>query len=285
MAIRFAKMAPGIDGHPKIRRAGRAGREVFLFVLRRNADLDRSGRVPLTYVDPWYLADQLMMPEAEAIDGLARCVTAGLLRRAADHVSIIGWDDEWAKAPLDEAERKRRQREKDEASAQKPRRQRRQSRNVTTDAVTQSDRPDSHALEESRGEENRTEESREDCAPTSRPLLELVAQVGSIKSDHQSAIDEFHGYYQRTHGGSSPSWPPKNAKLISALLKEHGISVLRSRLRVLEATPPKFPPPPWDLPTFAQHFDKIANAHAPRSSTGRVEPKTPGEYPEGDIAL
>src|SRR3990167_1240587 len=166
MAIRFAKMAPGIAGHPKIRRAGRNGREVFLFVLRRNADLDRSGRVPISYVEPWYLADQLMMSEEEAVDGLAKCVTAGLLKRHQDHMSISGWDDEWAKAPLDEAERKRRQREKDEASAQKPKRQRKQSRNVTTDHVTQSDCPDSHALDQSREEEKRGEKKREEGAAT-----------------------------------------------------------------------------------------------------------------------
>lgn len=37
MAESWCKVASDLDSDPKIRRAGRLGREVFLFVLRRNA--------------------------------------------------------------------------------------------------------------------------------------------------------------------------------------------------------------------------------------------------------
>lgn len=166
MAVRFAKMDADLDSHPKVRKAGRVGREVFLFVLRRNAALDRSGRVPATYVEPWYLADQLMMSEDEACHGLSRTVTAGLLSLDDGHVSICGWSDEWAKAPLDEAERKRREREKKkaaEAASTVTDTSVDESRDVTDShghAVTDRDCPDSHALDKKRGEEKRREESR-----------------------------------------------------------------------------------------------------------------------------
>ena len=265
--VRFAKMAPGIDGHPKIRRAGRAGREIFLFVLRRNADLDRSGRVPLTYVEPWYLADQLMMPEAEAVEGLARCVTAGLLKRHQDHVSILGWDDEWAKAPLDEAERKRRQREKEEASAEKPRRQRKQSRNVTNDNVTKSDCPDSHASEESREEEkrDRVEEKR-------------LREASPAPTDHQRAIDHFDQRYRADNLGQKPDWKGGPAKTIADLIKSHGASeVIRRTDLLFDRKGPHWLKPPFTVGTLKSQWNALVSATA--------QPKSPLELQLDRVAM
>lgn len=42
------------------------------------------------------------------------------------------------------------------------------------------------------------------------------------------------------------------------LVKAHGLHEIVRRVSVLERTPPSFPPAPWDMPTFAQHFDRIA---------------------------
>lgn len=263
MAIRFAKVDADLDMHPKVRRAGRNGREVFLFVLRRNAALDRSGRVPLSYVEPWYLADQLQMSEVEAEDGMSRCVTAGLLRREGDQVSILGWDDDWSKAPLDEAERKRRQRERDndkQSAPVNPPTSKKKSRAVTNShaaSVTHRDRPDSHASEEIRREERRGEKSREVSAPPS---------AREPSGPHQQAIAEFDAYYQRTHGGARPTWKGKNATLMAGLVKSHGAHEILRRIHVLETSPPTWPVSPWDMPTFSQHFDKIAVA-----SQGRPE--------------
>lgn len=47
---------------------------------------------------------------------------------------------------------------------------------------------------------------------------------------------------------------------MAGLVKTHGLPEIIRRLNVLERTPPKFPPTPWDMPTFSQHFDKIATA-------------------------
>jgi hypothetical protein len=121
-------------------------------------------------------------------------------------------------------------------------------------------------------------------APSPPGQLDLVkTKVDKLESEHHRALFAFDAYFQRTHGGAKPSWKGKNSKLISVLVKSHGADEVTRRLGVLEASPPRFPPAPWDMPTFAQHFDKVA---APASiASGRVEPRTPDEYPEGDIAL
>ena len=47
----WGKMSADIDINPKVRKAGRDGREVFLFVVRRNAALDLGGQIPVSYLD------------------------------------------------------------------------------------------------------------------------------------------------------------------------------------------------------------------------------------------
>ncbi|HET9063749.1 MAG TPA: hypothetical protein VFO62_10710 [Candidatus Binatia bacterium] len=104
----WCKVASNLDSHPKIRRAGRNGREVFLFALRRNAEPgnDGSGSVAASELEPWYLADQLMMSESEAKEGLDRCLAAGLLRILdGERVAIGGWDEDWGRVPMTGSER------------------------------------------------------------------------------------------------------------------------------------------------------------------------------------
>lgn len=142
----FAKMAADLDNHPKIRKCRedrRAAREIFLFVLRRIAGEQTQGRVAIKNVEPWYLEDQLAIPEPEAERGLAACVRVELLELTDDEVIVVGWDDEWAKRPLTDAERQQRRRDRKRHGA---------SRDVTD--VT----PDheSHGSEETREEEKRS---------------------------------------------------------------------------------------------------------------------------------
>lgn len=118
--INFAKIAADLDTNPKVRRAGRNGREVFCFVLRRVAVMRAQGFIPVTNVDTWYLADQLQMTEAEADEGLAACLrpfgdTPGLLRIAGGQVHVCGWNNEWGRQPMTEAERKKKQRAEEKA--------------------------------------------------------------------------------------------------------------------------------------------------------------------------
>jgi len=117
MSYVFAKLDPGLHRNPKVRKAGRLGREVFVFALCVNADRGATGRIPADYLEPWYLADVLQVTEAEAREGLAAAVAARLIELCPDmsgHLS--GWDDdEWGRArggSMTEAERKAQRRAK-----------------------------------------------------------------------------------------------------------------------------------------------------------------------------
>ena len=178
MAQQWAKVAANLDSHPKIRRAGRNGREVFLFILRRVADLDAMGSVHASNVSIWYLCDVLQMPEADAVDGLKRAIDAGLVTMSDDHVHVTGWDDEWAKRPLTEAERqaKRRAKTKDVTNSHGDSvTERDTSRDVTTSHEANVTCPDSHALDKSREDKTRAEETRGEEQPRKRVAIRLVA--------------------------------------------------------------------------------------------------------------
>jgi uncharacterized phage protein (TIGR02220 family) len=157
MARSWCKVSSQLDTHPKIRRAGNLGRQVFEFALRRNADIDRGGIVPAEHFDSTYLADVLMLTEEQALSGLKSCVRTGLLSEDGDNFVITGWDDEWGKRPMTEAERKRNQRANH-----------RNSTTVTKRPDTKVDGPESHASEERRGEENRGEEKKGVAGPADR---------------------------------------------------------------------------------------------------------------------
>ncbi len=258
----WAKMASNLDSNPKIRRAGRDAREVFLFIVRRNADLDLGGRVPRQHCEPWYLADQLMMSENEACHGMSRAVAADLIRDEGAFFAIVGWDDQWSKRPLSPTERKQKQRAKDAAT--KP-----MSRKVTKPNVTGHESHACHALEESREEKKREEKK---------------AEATAAPSQHQPAVDAFDGYYKRTHGGAKPTWNGKTIAQVKTLVGKHGAQEVVRRISVLELTPPSFPPSPWDIGTFVQHFDKCAVSRA-GPSTGRAEPHAVGDYPQGEVSL
>lgn len=111
MADMFAKVSSRLDRHPKVRKAGNLGRQVFEYVLRANAENGRKGWVSEMYVDPEYLADTLMVTVGDAGDGLRHAVTAGLLVVEDGRVYLPGWDEEWASGPVEGADRTRKWRE------------------------------------------------------------------------------------------------------------------------------------------------------------------------------
>lgn len=248
----FAKIDAHLDSNPKVREAGRDGREVFLFALRKNMAHDFNGCVPHSYFRPKYLADQLMVDEVTAGHGLSRSVTAGLLTKTDDGYLISGWDDEWSKRPLTEAERKRRSREKSNPLETLP---------VVEDSGhemsrTESDGHACHALDKSREEESRRDQSRGEKKRAATP-----APPGA-----QLGIDSFHEYFVRTHGGEKPSWEARDRKRMHDLVRTRGVDTVVKRISILESSPPKWPDAPWDLATFVQHFDKVA---APSNSANR----------------
>lgn len=99
MASHWCKVASNLDTHPKVRKAGRLGREVFLFALRRNAEPSNpvAGMLPADELEPWYVADMLQMSCDEAVTGVTAAVTAGLLVREGAAYVIVAWKDGWGK--------------------------------------------------------------------------------------------------------------------------------------------------------------------------------------------
>lgn len=155
MATSWCKVASNLDSHPKIRRAGRNGREVFLFALRRNAEPNNpvTGVLPALMFEPWYLADQLMMTEGEAVEGLQRCFAAGLLLQNGQAIHIDGWDDEeWGREKSTERVREWRKQKKTE-----PLKQDETLRNVSHVAATEVKRDETK--ETARGEERRGDQN------------------------------------------------------------------------------------------------------------------------------
>lgn len=93
--------------------------------------------------------------------------------------------------------------------------------------------------------------------PVPSPLPEK-SPAPAEPSPHQRAIDEFDAYYRRTHGGAKPTWNGAICKRVKDLVGKHGVHEVVRRISVLERSPPRFPPAPWDASTFLLHFDKCA---------------------------
>jgi len=54
---------------------------------------------------------------------------------------------------------------------------------------------------------------------------------------------------------------------MAELVKAHGLPEITRRIHVLETAPPSWPLAPWDMPTFSQHFDKIAQPSGSQRET------------------
>ena len=105
--IAYCQVDANLDTNPKIRKAGRDGRDIFEFLLRRVALGRTAGSVPLKYIECWYLADLLMMSEDDARNGIARAVDAGLIGidQEGGVVRLLGWTEEWGRRPKEGKER------------------------------------------------------------------------------------------------------------------------------------------------------------------------------------
>lgn len=108
----FVKLDAFFLGNRKVIRAGRNGRDVFLFALCMNVQRGRSGTIPSADLEPWYLARQIGVSVDEAAEGVTAAVTAGLLAIRGDRVEIVGWSDDWGNRALTRAEIQRNYRER-----------------------------------------------------------------------------------------------------------------------------------------------------------------------------
>ena len=169
----YCQVDAHLDTNPKIRKGGRDARDIFEFVLRRVAIMRTEGYVPMKYLDPWYLADQLMMSQEEATFGLARAVEVRLLQidQDSDIAWVVGWAPEWGRTPLSGAERQRRYRDQDKQSESLGGVTGSDASDETPSRVTE--RNESDAGEERRGEESKSPDKR-DVALSLILILEIL---------------------------------------------------------------------------------------------------------------
>ncbi len=108
----FAKIDCNFHSNRKAMRAGRIGREVYIFVLCINATRGSLGEFPAEDLDYWYVAKQLEMTEEEARQGVDACTRERLIEIEDGLVRIVGWSNEYSKYPMGAAEKQKRYRER-----------------------------------------------------------------------------------------------------------------------------------------------------------------------------
>jgi hypothetical protein len=241
----WCKVDATLDSHPKIRKAGRDGREVFLFVLRRNALGDHEGRLPVSSVDLEYLADQLMADSESVRHGLSRAVTAGLLRVTETHVVISGWEHEWSKTSMTDAERQQRRRDKLKRESDLPTIRHEPSRTVTT--VTE---------DQIRSDQIRVEEIG---IPPLAPLARRRSPTSPLSTEWKPTLE--HLELARERG--------VDLETQARAFRAHAEANDRRCVR-------------WNA-AFTQWLLKAYPDRKPTS--GRVEPHAASDYPTGDITL
>lgn len=189
--MNWCKVDAALDTNPKIIKAGRLGREVFLFILRRIKIRDNDGWVPLDDIDPEYVARVLGMPVTEARDGVTAVRDASLVVVEGGKCAVSGWDEDWGKRPQTQAQRaaKYRNKEKNQPTVTE-----RHDANVTRHA--------SHAVEERRIEEKislptprkrkaKTKREEIDCPPDWKPTESHLAKARELGLDCADQAERF----------------------------------------------------------------------------------------------
>lgn len=115
----YAKIDCNFHSNRKALQAGRLGREIYVFALCINAQRGALGEFPAEDLEPWYIAQQLQMSEAEASEGVRRCVEADLIEIDDGLVRLCGWSSEYGKYPLSRSEIQQRYRDR-KAKKEKP---------------------------------------------------------------------------------------------------------------------------------------------------------------------
>jgi hypothetical protein len=101
--------------------------------------------------------------------------------------------------------------------------------------------------------------------------------------DHADARSYWLAFWERRWPGQAATWNGKHGALLNGILTTHGLAEVKRRIDLLEASTEQWHRT-WDFPAFAAQSDRLL-AKADAKTTGRVEPKAPEEYPEGDIPL
>lgn len=284
MGVSWCKVASNLDSHPKIRKAGRHGREIFLFALRRNAEPHNKviGSISADELGPEYLADILQMPVTDAVTGVTAAVTAGLLVQEGTRFRIVGWEEGWGKDNGTGAERTARYRENKKL---------RESVTPVTSRDVTPVTSDTCDIEEKRLEERRTLSVPAAPAESGDLFGSLKAKVDAATVDvgkqrakkppaeskapapHQPAIEHFDTRYSEAYG-CRPEWRASGeAKQIADLTKRHGAAEVIRRIDALfdGSAELAWLKPPFTVGTLNNNWNRlVAVSDAPRVSDRRI---------------
>lgn len=114
--MNWIKLHTGIHRNPKVVRAGRDARDVFVLLLCINGEHEFDGVIPGTYAAPEYLARDLGMDAVTVGNALVTACNAGLLHVSeTGETHITGYQDQWTPDQSPSRDRVRAFRERSKA--------------------------------------------------------------------------------------------------------------------------------------------------------------------------
>jgi hypothetical protein len=281
----FAQVDANLDSNPKIRKAGPFGRQVFEFVLRRNALRGSNGHVPIAFIDPDYLADILMLTRDDSVTGVTKAVTARLIE--IDHVTglvrIVGWHPSWGRRPKDGKERTKewRARKKDKHATSHDGVTGGDAGDETSSQVTGGDESD--ALDQKREDQRsgdtyaRARERHPDAGRVARVVWEYALAASAKLREANVSVRPWPLH----HGSSHAGWLALLDRVCELLVghdAKHAESVARNRVDVAVAQAIKTGEGQWFSPlgmftpnsfaTWSELDPSQITRKAPRASTG-----------------
>lgn len=113
-------------------------------------------------------------------------------------------------------------------------------------------------------------------APLSQNVTARSRRRTPISADAETALAHFARHYHHANG-QKPSHPARKlVDRLQALIDDHGLHEVRTRITRAFDSPPSWPPPPYDLAAIVQHFDRFTAAR--RANVGRFEPTDGLDY-------
>jgi len=120
--------------------------------------------------------------------------------------------------------------------------------------------------------------------PVLSSQVDLAAAPPPPDGDHKRVVDAFDRLYREANSGAKPSWGGRQGKLVKQLLAASTADEVIRRAGNMFSAPPPWPPPPHDLSTLVQHFDKFAQP-ARASPRGYFAVTGDETYPDGEVEL
>lgn len=95
--------------------------------------------------------------------------------------------------------------------------------------------------------------------------------------DAENVLAHFARHYHHANG-QKPSRPARKlVDRLQALIDDHGLHEVRTRITRAFDSPPSWPPPPYDLAAIVQHFDRFTAVRR-AANVGRFEPTDGLDY-------